>query len=40
MAPEFFNLMKNDGFESAEQFFNWFNGYFKGKIIHWTDLKY
>jgi len=30
----------NDGFDSIEQFFNWFNKDFTGKIIHWTDLKY
>jgi hypothetical protein len=30
----------NDGFESVDDFFNWFNTDFTGKIIHWTDLKY
>ena len=39
-TPEFFNLIENDGFEDVDQFFNWFNHDFKGKIIHWTDLKY
>lgn len=33
-------LAKNDGFESVDQFFAWFNKDFTGKIIHWTDLKY
>jgi hypothetical protein len=35
--PEF---IKNDGFETAEAFFKYFNEDFTGKIIHWTDLKY
>lgn len=30
----------NDGFESVEQFFAYFNEDFTGKIIHWTDFKY
>ena len=33
-------LARNDGFESAQQFCQWFNEDFTGKIIHWTDLKY
>lgn len=33
-------LAKNDGFEDTSEFFAWFNKDFKGKIIHWTDLKY
>lgn len=33
-------LAINDGFESVEDFFDYFNEDFKGKIIHWTDLKY
>ena len=33
-------LAKNDGFESVEDFFAYFNKDFKGKIIHWTDLQY
>jgi len=32
-------LAKNDGL-TVEQFFEWFNKDFKGKIIHFTDLKY
>lgn len=34
------NLIFNDGFDSVEQFFKWFNEDFTGKIIHWTELKY
>lgn len=30
-------LAINDGFESMEDFFLWFNESFKGKIIHWTN---
>lgn len=38
----------NDGFDSYEDFFNYFypiiekceNEFFTGKIIHWTDLRY
>ena len=33
-------LAINDGFETTEDFFAYFNEDFKGKIIHWTDLKY
>ncbi|WP_379963976.1 hypothetical protein [Epilithonimonas sp. UC225_85] len=33
-------LAINDGFESVESFFEYFNEDFTGKIIHWTDLKY
>lgn len=33
-------LSKNDGFDSIEDFFAYFNDNFEGKIIHWTDLKY
>jgi hypothetical protein len=33
-------LAKNDGFDSREDFFKWFDEDFEGKIIHWTDLKY
>lgn len=31
---------KNDGFDTIEDFFAYFNEDFKGKIIHWTDLRY
>jgi len=33
-------LAKNDGFDSIESFFKWFNKGYKGKIIHWTDFRY
>lgn len=33
-------LAKNDGFDSVEDFFKWFNKDWTGKIIHWTSLKY
>ena len=33
-------LSINDGFNSFTAFCKWFNKDFKGKIIHWTDLKY
>jgi len=33
-------LAQNDGFDSIEDFFTYFKTDFKGKIIHWTDLKY
>jgi hypothetical protein len=34
------NLAINDGFDSAEDFFAYFNKDSTGKIIHWTNLKY
>lgn len=33
-------LAKNDGFDSASDFWRWFKDPFVGKIIHWTDLQY
>ncbi|CAA0254303.1 hypothetical protein V2605_03555 [Tenacibaculum maritimum] len=39
-AFEIIKLSINDGFDSVEDFFEWFNEDFKGKIIHWTDLTY
>lgn len=33
-------LAKNDGFDSVEDFFKWFNTDFEGKIIHWTNYRY
>lgn len=33
-------LARNDGFSSLIDFFRWFNKPFKGKIIHWTYLRY
>jgi len=39
-GTEFETLAKNDGFDSVDDFFRWFDKPFKGKIIHWTDYKY
>ena len=33
-------LALNDGFNSIDDFFAWFNKDFSGKIIHWTDFRY
>lgn len=33
-------LATNDGFDTVQEFFDWFHEDFSGKIIHWTDLKY
>ena len=33
-------LAQNDGFNSVQDFFRWFNKDFSGKIIHWTDSRY
>jgi hypothetical protein len=33
-------LVKNDGFNSVDDFWDWFREPFYGKIIHWTDFKY
>jgi len=33
-------LAQNDGFDSIADFFAYFNKNFRGKIIHWTNLKY
>ncbi len=30
----------NDGFDSTQDFLNWFSTDFQGEIVHWTDLKY
>lgn len=34
------SLAQNDGFDSIDNFFAWFNKDFTGSIIHWTNLKY
>lgn len=34
------DLALNDGFDTVEDFFAYFNTDFKGQIVHWTDLKY
>jgi len=33
-------LAIQDGFDSVNEFFEWFNKDFTGKIIHWTNFKY
>lgn len=33
-------LAINDGFPSVDAFFQYFNTDFKGKLIHWTNLKH
>lgn len=38
--PLLHKLAINDGFGSIEEFFDWFNDDFTGKIIHFTKLRY
>jgi hypothetical protein len=33
-------LIKNDGFDTVDDFLVWFREDFDGKIIHWTDFRY
>jgi hypothetical protein len=33
-------LALNDGFKNYDDFFDWFDKDFEGKIIHWTDFRY
>lgn len=33
-------LAQNDGFDTVEDFFAYFNEDFTGKLIHWTDKRY
>ena len=33
-------LAQNDGFDTIDDFFDYFNQDFYGKIIHWTDKRY
>jgi len=33
-------LAENDGFDTLADFLEYFNGGFRGKIIHWTRLRY
>ncbi|RTY93224.1 hypothetical protein EKM01_03755 [Flavobacterium sp. RSP46] len=40
VKDDMLRLAKNDGFDTIEDFFAYFNKDFKGKLIHWTDLKY
>ena len=39
-TTEIEELSVNDGFESMEQFFKWFNKPGTYKLIHWTDKRY
>ena len=34
------DFAQNDGFDTMEDFFDYFNKDYKGKIIHWTNFKY
>lgn len=34
------HLAQNDGFDTIEDFFTYFDKDFTGKIIHWTNLRY
>lgn len=38
--PEIQQLAWNDGFDNLVDFWMWFADGFKGKIIHWTELRY
>lgn len=41
VSPEkIIQLAVNDGFEGVKEFLNWFQRDFKGKIIHWTGVRY
>lgn len=39
-ALQIHELALADGFDNIDQFFNWFNADFSGKIIHWTQKIY
>ena len=39
-VAEILRLSKADGFESILDFYKWFEGSFKGRLIHWTNFKY
>lgn len=38
--PKMLKLAQNDGFDSVDDFFAWFNQDWAGKIIHWTPFRY
>lgn len=40
MRGEIEQLSQNDGFDTVDEFFEYFNEDFTGKLIHWTDFKY
>lgn len=33
-------LIKNDGFDNENEFWEWFSKPFVGRIIHWTNFRY
>lgn len=33
-------LAENDGFDNVADFFRWFNKDFRGRLIHWSDVRY
>jgi len=37
---QWLELAQNDGFDNIQDFFEYFNTDFSGKIIHWTDKRY
>lgn len=37
---EMLEFAQNDGFDTIEDFFAYFDKTYTGKIIHWTDLRY
>lgn len=39
-ANQIYELAHNDGFDTVDDFFEYFNENFQGKIIHWTDKRY
>lgn len=39
-ALQIHELAVADGFDNIDQFFEWFNTDFEGKIIHWTPKNY
>lgn len=39
-ASAVLTLANNDGFETVNEFLNWFQRDFKGYLIHWTEFKY
>jgi hypothetical protein len=36
-CPVFYQLAKDDGFDSIEKFLEWFNADFEGKLIYWNE---
>lgn len=40
MFGKMLKFAQNDGFDTVEEFFEYFNKDFTGKLIHWTDKRY